>query len=244
MADVGLKKLPYPDKADPASIVSNQRTAWENFIKLDGFNTLSVTTSATLTAVSQTLFVNAAGGNITLTVPSASGNTGLTYTIFKTDSTTNTVTIDGNVLGANGGRSRLVLVCDGSSYRVKLIYEEGFYTGTLTGCTTSPTAVFYYTKNGKHVSIKTIATLRATADPASFACTITGMPSHLWPGNQTDIQLANVNDTALNYVGGASISTAGVMTLFYQNTISTRTSTFTNSGTKGIGMAAFSYTTQ
>jgi hypothetical protein len=244
MPRFSLKSLPFPDRLDTQSMVSNLRTAWENFIKIDSFSTLSVTAAGTtvLTAINQSVFVDATLGNIVLTVPSAVGNAGLTLSVFKTDVSNNTVTVDGNVLGANGARSRLILMSDGSTWRVQLIYEEGFFTGTLTDCTTAPTAVFYYVKNGKHVTIKTIATLRATSN--TTACTITGMPSHLWPGTTTDVGIANVNDTALNYVGGISISTLGVMTLFYQNTVSTRTTVFTNSGTKGIGLACFSYTLQ
>lgn len=249
MPPLGLKKLPFPDKVDAGSIVSNQRTAWENFIKLDAFNTLSVTAGATLTPISGTVFANAAAGSLVLALPPASGNAGLTFTVFKTDSTTNTVTLDGDgaetldgaatlVLGGNLGRSRVTIICDGTAWRIAELYEEGTYPATLTGCTTSPTATVFYVRNGKNVLIK-IGTLVATSN--TTACTITGAPSHLFPATATAVPVGNINDASNAHLGQVDISTSAVWLLSFYSTITTLTSTFTNVGTKGLGAVSFSY---
>lgn len=60
-------------------------------------------------------------------------------------------------------------------------YREGTFTGTLTGCTTSPTYTFKYTKIGNQVSIQidTVARVEGTSNAPTKG--VTGMPSILWP---------------------------------------------------------------
>lgn len=214
----------------------------------------AVSTDVTLDATYCEIFVDCSGANRTETLPTAVGNIGLVYWFYKTDSTANTLTIDGAasetidgattvVLGGNTGLSRLGIVSNGTNWLIKALYEEGTYTATLTGCTTSPTATIYYVKSGKLVTLKSAATLQATSN--TTAATLTGMPAHLFPTTALDFPLPSVRDAAgLTYVGLMSIDTGGVCTLVYQNTASTRTAVFTNSGTKGIGMFSGAYTLQ
>ena len=66
-------------------------------------------------------------GNITITLPAASGATNQIYTIKKIDSDADTVTIDGNAAETIDGATTLVIasqytsytiVCDGSNWHV------------------------------------------------------------------------------------------------------------------------------
>lgn len=241
MPSLGLNDIPFPDRLDPRSMLSNLRTAWENFRKIDGFKTLSVTAAGTtvLTAISQTIFANCAAGNVALTVASAVGNTGLTYTVFKTDSTTNTLTVNGYVLGGNLGVSRIVLVSDGTAYRVRELYDKGTYNVAITGCTTTPTKTATYVRNGDSVTVSHVSHF---AISNSTACTFTGMPSHIYPSATTDCTVASVYNAGNAYPGVIRISTAGVVTpSFYDTPI--LNGTFTNSATnKGLALGVcFSY---
>ena len=56
---------------------------------------ISITASITLSD-EEMAFCDATSGNITVTLPAAASNTGRMYRIKKTDSSSNTVTIDGN----------------------------------------------------------------------------------------------------------------------------------------------------
>jgi hypothetical protein len=181
-----------------------------------------------LSAVSQSIFADATAGNIALTVPSAVGNTGLTLNVFKVDLTTNTVTINGIVLGGNAGQSRLVLVSDGTNWRTQVLYEEGTYTATLTGCTTSPTVTVSYTRNGKGVNLRHASVF---AISNSTACTLTGMPSHIYPGATTDATVTSVYNAGNNYPGIVRISTVGVVTPSFYDALTAYNGTFTNSAT-------------
>lgn len=243
MPRIGLRDLPFPNRIDPLAMLSNLRTAWENFRTIDRFRTLSVASGTTvLVSLSQTIFADATAGNIILTAPSAVGNAGLTLTIFKTDSTANTVTIDGNVLGGNLGKSRLVLVSDGAAWRIQILYDEGTYITTLTGCTTSPTGTASYVKNGKQVTLR-IPALSAISNTTD--CTYTGMPSHLRPTSRHCVSIPAVLDNSLDHPGNVRVETSGVLTFEQYATLTNPTAGFTNSGTKGPGIeASFSYTLQ
>jgi hypothetical protein len=54
------------------------------------------TAAYTLTAADDTVLASAGGGAFTLTLPTAVGIAGRTYTVVKTDSSANAVTLDGN----------------------------------------------------------------------------------------------------------------------------------------------------
>lgn len=61
-----------------------------------GFNISSTSTDITLDITHHTILVDASGANRTITLPAASGCTRRTYVIKKSDSSGNSVTIDGN----------------------------------------------------------------------------------------------------------------------------------------------------
>lgn len=71
-----------------------------------------VTSTCTLSltnGLDQTILVNAAGGNVTCTLPTASGNRGVLFTFKKTDSSTNRITIAGTSgQTIDGGASTLL----------------------------------------------------------------------------------------------------------------------------------------
>ena len=63
-------------------------------------------------------------------------------------------------------------------------YQEGSYTGTLTGCTTSPTTTVYYTKIGNVVHLNNLAAgITGTSNATTLR--ITGMPALIRPANTT-----------------------------------------------------------
>ena len=213
---------------------------------------LSVTGNLTLTSANGTIMGDATAASFTITLPPAATSKGVQYQIYKVDASANTITIDGNasetiggattvVLGGNVGISRLFIICDGANWQIRELYEEGTYTATLTGCTTSPTQTVSYVKNGKSVVLR-MSTLSATSN--TTACTITGMPSHLWPATGSNICVESVMDNSLEHPGLVAISAAGVWLLYFYSALTTQTNTFTNVGTKGVGNLDMAFTLQ
>jgi hypothetical protein len=214
--------------------------------------TTSLTSNTTLTSAHSTIFASASGGSFTITLPTAVGNTGLTYKIFKTDNTTNLVTIDGNgsqtvggeltqALCGNTNNSVIKIISDGSNWELEDIKDEGSFTGTLTG-TTGGSGTIYFIRNKNNVVLDFISTIYATSN--STACTITGMPTPLAP-----ITAKVLNSTAYNLSDNSApqglnngyfikAETSGVLTLY----ASYSTTGFTASGLKGF-MGALPYNT-
>lgn len=114
--------------------------------------------------------------------------------------------------------------------------SSGTFTGTLTGCTSSPTATFAWKKIGDLVVLTHSSALQGTSN--SNAMTITGLPSAIIPniGVGGAISLA---DNGLGVIGSFEILAAtSVITLFrsvVSGTAVTISSTgFTASGVKGL----------
>lgn len=107
------------------------------------------------------------------------------------------------------------------------------FTGTLTGCTTSPTGTIQYVAQLHQVTLD-IPAIEATSN--TTAATITGMPAALRPTN-TKTVLALVKDNGTVASGLVQIDSAGVITL--QNGIGG--GSFTGSGTKGIRAQQITY---
>lgn len=193
--------------------------------------------------------VNTLGATI-ITLPAAASNVGTTYFFEKVGASLNTLTIIGNgaelvgtantvVLGGNV-MSRLSIICNGTGWSIIELYEEGTYPAIITGCTTSPTITVSYVRNGKQVSTA-MATLAATSN--TTACTLTGMPSHLWPATaKGNINIGSLRDNSTDYQGIVSIGTTGVWTLQFYSAISTLTGTFTVGNLKGPYANSLSYT--
>ena len=106
---------------------SGSSTSW---FTSNGTTSLAVTKTANYTALTtdSIILCNATSGNITITLYTAVGNAGRKLTIIKTDSSTNTVTIDGNSTETINGaltqvlftqHSTLTLVSNGTNWQIE-----------------------------------------------------------------------------------------------------------------------------
>jgi hypothetical protein len=111
-------------------------------------------------------------------------------------------------------------------------YEEGSFTGTLTGCTTSPTGTVKYVRVGKVVHLK-IPAITGTSN--TTAMTITGMPASIYPPADARLsprQGASCQDNTSQWdTCTLNLTSAGV--LKYTGPGSGTYTSFTSSGTKG-----------
>lgn len=125
---------------------------------------------------------------------------------------------------------------DATSHVYVTDYEEGTFTATLTGCTTSPTGTVSYVKEGKFVTLL-MPTIDATSN--STAATLTGLPASITPATSQFVP-CNVIDTGGNLVGMCTLANSGVLHLYKDASL---TDVFTNTGLKGIqGPQTLSYT--
>ena len=104
------------------------------------------------------------------------------------------------------------------------IYDS--YTGTLTGCTTSPTGTVVIFRDGNQVSLTIPTSLTATSN--STACTITGMPNAYKPA-AAQSAFAIITDNSVNESGSLTVETSGVLTL-HKGSLGN----FTAANTKGV----------
>lgn len=111
-------------------------------------------------------------------------------------------------------------------------FQEGSFTGTLTGCMTSPTGSIEFSVEGDIVTLE-IPAITGTSN--TTAATITGMPSYIQPTANQQVHAVN-QDNSGEVLGRVHISSAGVITL--HNGL---TSVFTSSGTKGISAQTITY---
>ncbi len=102
---------------------------------INGSNTYKVVSkTATYTAANESvILVDASSGAVTINLPAASGLSGREYTIKKTDSSTNTITINGNASETIDGETTriiysqyasLTVICDGSNWLVVKSLDE------------------------------------------------------------------------------------------------------------------------
>jgi hypothetical protein len=105
-------------------------------------------------------------------------------------------------------------------------YEEGSFTFTGTGFTTSPTGTAYYTKIGNQVTVK-IPSITGTSNTTAF--TITGLPVALRSGTAY-VFWARVYNNSTTYFGMLYGAHDNAVTVYWD----AATSAFTASGTKGI----------
>ena len=114
-------------------------------------------------------------------------------------------------------------------------YEEGSFTATGTGFTTSPTATWEYVKVGNMV-VLTMATITGTSNSTSF--TVTGMPATIRPSSTSRFVIGITSDnSAADAASLITINSAGVVTLF-RNVAG---NVFTGSGTKYVSPCSVSY---
>jgi hypothetical protein len=167
---------------------------------------------------------------VTATVPAS-----VVDKLYRVDNQTGQALTIGYAAGANVtlpvGVAAFVW-CDGSTVVLVSAYLSGSFTGTLTGCTTSPTGTILYSINGDIVTLHVPA---ITGTSNTTAATITGLPNAICPV-ATRIVPGIISDNGIEKIGLWSISSAGTITL-YNASGGALSTTFTNSGTKGIGLA-------
>jgi hypothetical protein len=108
------------------------------------------------------------------------------------------------------------------------------FTGTLTGCTTSPTGTINYEVVGEEVVLEVLTAIEGTSNDT--AATITGLPAILWPARVQQV-VARTKDNSALVSSAWQIGTGGVITLF----ASAASTTFTGSGTKGVPTQTLRY---
>ena len=117
-------------------------------------------------------------------------------------------------------------------------YEQGTYTGTVTGGTTAPTVTVRYSRAGGVVTLQ-VPTVSVTSNAVTF--TLTGAPAGIRPTSTADIASAvwAMEDNGTAVAGGSVlIDTSGTLTFFKPAAVVSNT--WTNAGTKAIGNPAVS----
>lgn len=114
---------------------------------------------------------------------------------------------------------------------------SGSFTGTLTGCTTSPTATFNWNKIGAMVIIDCIGGLAAVSNATTM--TVTGLPAALEPA-RTQMIYTKLEDNAAGVLG-AVYMTSGSTVMSFGLGASGNQAGFTNVNAKGI-LTGFSIT--
>ncbi len=138
-------------------------------------------------------------------------------------------------IGHNEEAAVSIVTGTGSTYITDKYAQitTGSFTGTLTGCTSSPTGSISYSINGDAVTLD-VPLIEATSN--TTAATITGMPAAIRPSSTQTIVGANCKDNGTAAISQVSIASSGVITLNYL-----LSATFTNSGTKGVGLCTLQY---
>ena len=128
---VGVDALSEPSSADLFALIDTgsgsvlKKVSWTNMktdVKTDAV--VTKTTTYTITTSDETVLCNAASAAFTVTLPAASGNTGVTFNISKIDAVNN-VTIEGNGSETINGSLNYILTvqyesvtlqCDGTGW--------------------------------------------------------------------------------------------------------------------------------
>lgn len=160
------------------------------------------------------------------------------------------------VIGDNTKATSLTNIVGGSpaNTRVNNVPIASVVTGSwtaqiATGCTTTPSATFTYSRSGQIVTLTNGAAGALTCTSNATGMTITGLPAALFPAHEHEVAVQDLEDSGTNQLSGAVIvSTAGVLTLLLARTnittndVVTANAAFTASGVKGIAHDAFSVT--
>jgi hypothetical protein len=217
------------------ALTSNAITGSGNVVMSTTPTITSATLSGTTAAAAMTF-----SGNVT---PNTLSTSTAVFTDGSKNLVSNLITGSGNVVMSTspvlvtptlGAATATSLVASGNVTADSLIsskfYEEGSFTATLTGCTTSPTATAQYVRVGKMVTVR-LPTLTGTSNTG--AMTITGFPSAIQPASAVSLPVAYVTDN------GATVRyTAHAFFLGGSGTLNfSGSGLFTTSGTKGLGLA-------
>lgn len=112
---------------------------------------------------------------------------------------------------------------------------EKTFTGTLTGCTTSPTDTVNYTKIGNQVTIQFQAGYTATSNATTK--TITGMPAAICPARDTYGPVVCIDNGGTAVFGSFKIGSNGTITVYP----TAARGNWTGSGTTTIDPICFTY---
>jgi hypothetical protein len=126
---------------------------------------------------------------------------------------------------------------------VDMTPDKGTFTGTITGCTTTPTQTFNWVRTGNLVMVTLSVGLSLTATSNSTGCTITGLPAAIQPATtETVVVVSQLEDNSTTSLLGTVLiqPTSGVITLAKYTSGAFSTTGFTGSGTKGV-TAGFSF---
>jgi hypothetical protein len=173
-------------------------------------NAVKASQTSTYTATTTDYFIpcNATGGALTIDLPAASGNTGLTFVIKKTDSSFNAVTIDPNssetIDGAatttlNTQFEAVTIVCDGSNWQIldrKIPAGLNSYTPTFTGLGSPSSVSGLWTRVGNAIKLWVKVT-SGTVTADEFRCSL---PS----GLTSSASLPSNTSVAGSFASGAS----------------------------------------
>lgn len=110
---------------------------------------------------------------------------------------------------------------------------SGTFTGTLTGCTTSPTGTLRYTVSGAIVTLY-IPAISATSN--TTAATVTGAPAAIFPARAQRV-MAPIQDNTAKAAGLIQVETDGTLTLYP----TVAAGSFTAGGTKGVELITVTY---
>lgn len=139
-----------------------------------------------------------------------------------------------NVIGAPTATTGVLIKGFGTTAGalVDMTPDHGTYTATGTGFSgTAPSSTAVWTKMGAHVTV-TITAIQGTSNATSF--TITGMPAIIQPARTQYLacpsDFFDTSSSLLVNTVAASISTAGVITLY----LGGNSSGWVNTGTKGL----------
>jgi hypothetical protein len=175
-----------------------------------------------------------AGGFERVTINSTTGQMAVVAS-----SSGQTLVINGGLAGAGVVAATMYEVLDSiNALKSVATYEVGTFTGTLTGCTTSPTATFNWSRNGNAVTID-CPTLTATSN--TTACTVTGLPAALTPARTQLISVAGIEDGSVVLNSGSIQVSGTTLTLLLASVVGARVThsnnTFSNVNIKGISTA-------
>jgi hypothetical protein len=111
--------------------------------------------------------------------------------------------------------------------------NSGSFTGTLTGCTTSPTGTITWDRNGNLVTLY-IPSISGTSNATT--CTVTGLPAAITPVTNQPF-IGPVTNNGTNSFGYCNVNLTGIIAL----TIDANSTAFTNAGAKAIVAQTITY---
>lgn len=128
-------------------------------------------------------------------------------------------------------------------------YQEGQFTGTLTGVAGVVTGTFLYVVVGQLCTVSAAPSANITSGSNATTLTVTGLPSICQPKTQFPIVPCFLENNGLGQLGAAGLSPSSGTITFYASistgSITTFSSnTFAATGTKGMDSTVFTYTLQ